>query len=296
MIAGWLVALFVGLMLLAAAATVQAYPPGIAAAGADLADDFKYLSNNTQLDFDDIATAPLHFAAPGGPLRSPRFYLAVGAAGALWAGSFALDQTMRTSLRHMSRGAHDVMENLSYTCLISGVSLQYVSGLYWRDQRARDYALTAMMGAGFGVLANLGLEAAFGRLRPFQSSSHTAFFRKVGAFNAGSFSSEDMVITSAMATGASEYFDNKWYVAVPLYSLVLTEGFTRMGSDQNWFSDVVAGGLLGWAITELLLRLHDNHAVETKRWRIFPVGAPALPSHARAKMPLAMGIGVAYAW
>jgi hypothetical protein len=59
------------------------------------------------------------------------------------------------------------MENLSYTCLISGVSLQYSYGLYRQDEHARDYALTAMMGAGFAVLANLALEASFGRLRPF---------------------------------------------------------------------------------------------------------------------------------
>jgi PAP2 superfamily len=239
----------------------------------------------------------LHIGDSDSPLRSPRFYLALGAAGALWGGSFVLDQTMRASLRHMSRGAHDVMENLSYTCLISGVSLQYVYGLYRQDERARDYALTAMMGAGFGVLANLALEASFGRLRPFQSSSHTAFFHKVGAFNAGSFTSEDIVITSAMATGVSEYFDNKWYVAAPLYSLVLTEGFTRIGSDQNWFSDVVAGGLLGWSITELLLRLHKNNAVETTRWRIFPIISPRLPARNHSNNnPLPMGLGIAYSW
>jgi hypothetical protein len=46
----------------------------------------------------------------------------------------------------MSRGAHDGMENLSYTRLISGVSLQYVYGLYRQDEGARDYAVTAMMG------------------------------------------------------------------------------------------------------------------------------------------------------
>jgi membrane-associated phospholipid phosphatase len=118
----------------------------------------------------------------------------------------------------------------------------------------------------------------------------------MGAFNAGSFTSEDMVTTSAMATGMREYFDNKWYLAVPLYSLVLTEGFTRVGSDQNWFSDVVTGGLLGWSVTELLLRLYHNHSRSRNRWLIFQAGTPSLPAHAKAKTPPAMGLRIAYSW
>src|SRR5262245_15255684 len=120
--ARWLTAFFGGLALLAIASKTLAQPPNLAAAGSELADDFKYLANNTQLDFEDILTSPRHVADSDSPLRSPRFYLVLGGAAGLWGGSFALDQTMRTDLRHMSRSTHDVMENLSYTCLISGVS------------------------------------------------------------------------------------------------------------------------------------------------------------------------------
>ena len=30
----------------------------------------------------------------------------------------------------------------------------------------------------------------------------------------------------ALATGVSEYFDNRWYASVPIYSLALLDGFS----------------------------------------------------------------------
>ena len=54
-------------------------------------------------------------------------------------------------------------------------------------------------------------------------------------------------IESALAAGTSAYYRDKWYVAVPLYSLVLLEGFTLTGNNSQWFSDVIGGGLLGWS-------------------------------------------------
>jgi membrane-associated phospholipid phosphatase len=282
------------LLILATSAAAFAQPPSLAVVGRELAHDGGYLADNIQLDLEDIVTAPLYAAAPGSILRSPRFYLELAGAGALWGGSFALDKTMQSGVGHMAHSAHDIMENLSYVSLVSADGFLYAYGLYGQDVRAREYTMTGTEAAGIGVLFNLGIEAAFGRLRPFQSKSHTAFFRKVGNFNASSFTSEDMIITSAMATGVSEYFDNRWYAALPLYSLVMTEGFTRMGSDQNWFSDVVAGGLLGWATAELLIRLHEEHALEPDRWRIMPISPPP---HRASELGLPHdGYCLAYSW
>jgi hypothetical protein len=67
------------------------------------------------------------------------------------------------------------------------------------DGRARQYALTAGMGAGVAALLDLGIKAGFGRLRPSQSSSHTAFFR-----GGQSFVSGDVAPMFALATGVSE--------------------------------------------------------------------------------------------
>jgi len=265
----------------------QAQSPNPTAVG-ELLADAGYVVNNAQLDLEDIGLSPFYITSPNSPFRQSRFYLALGAASALWGGSFALDQTMHGELRDLSRSDHDVMENFSYTTLISALGLLYIYGLYTDNVSLRHDLLTGAEAAGMGVLFNLGIKAGFGRLRPAQTSSHLEFFHPPSGFNSRSFTSNDMVIETAMATGISEYYGNRWYVAAPVYSLVALEGVTRL-KNQQWFSDVLAGGLLGWATTELLLHLHREHSLQPGRWRIVPLAAPASVPHTTALAPPALG-------
>ncbi len=294
--AAWRSCLGAILILLAAAAPSRASPAGLGTASREVADDAAYLIDNIPLDLADIATSPLHVAQPGSPFRSGRFYLELAGAAALFGGSFALDQTMRMHLGGMPRSTHDVMENFSYVTLVSSLGLLYAYGLYDQDSRLRHYLLTGTEAAGMGVLFNLAIKAAFGRWRPSQTGSHLAFFHAPRSFNSRSFTSNDMVIETSMATGVSEYYDNEWYVAVPIYSLALLEGFTRMGDNQQWFSDVVAGGLLGWATAEAMIWLHKRHAAELGRWRIVPLPPPPVPARGNASLTPSVGLSIACSW
>ncbi|MGD0948354.1 MAG: phosphatase PAP2 family protein [Candidatus Binatia bacterium] len=226
-------------------------------------DDFEYLVDNVQLDMHDIVTAPLHLTSENSVLRSPRFYLTLAGAGAVWGGAFALDQTMRSHLHTMSSSDADLLQNVSYGSIGASAALLYAYGFYNDDARIRQGTLTGGEGAGVGSLANVGIKAAFGRLRPKQGDhSHTAFFR-----GGGSFVSGDVTPLFGLAAGISESFNNEWYVAAPAYSLALLDGFGRMGHDAHWFSDVVGAGLLGWGTTDLFLYLHHEHESEPGRWR-----------------------------
>jgi hypothetical protein len=269
---------------------------GLSIAGSELLSDSVYLIDNVQLDFEDILSSPLYLTSPESPLYSPKFYLGVFGAGSLFAISFGWDKSMQSGLGHMSHSAHDIMENFSYVTLLTSVSLLYVYGLYDENDDLRHYMITGMEASGIGVLFNIGIKAIFGRLRPSQTHSHTAFFYGAGGFNTRSFTSNDMVITTAWATGVSAYFDYKWYVAIPIYTLPLLEGFTRIGSSQQWLSDVTMGGLLGWGATELLLYLHKKHAVELDRWRIIPITPPATPTRSGIDSLSSFGLAAAYMW
>jgi hypothetical protein len=258
--------------------------------GGELTSDFKYLANNFEADGEDFVTAPLHLEAAGAMLTSPRFYLIVGGAGAVFGGSFALDQTMRSHLRSMGSSTADLLENVSYGSVGASTALLYGYGLYSRDSRARQFALTAGEGAGIATLIDIGIKAGFGRLRPSQSPSHTAFFH-----GGQSFVSGDVTPLFALAAGVSEYYDNAWYVSIPIYSLALLDGFGRMGHDAHWFSDVVGAALLGVGTTELFLYLHRQHEENPERFRIFPVAPPVTSSHG-AQSVAPTGIGVAFSW
>lgn len=283
----WLTAIVSAAVAVLVASAANAQPPGLSAVGNELTADFKYLANNTVWDAQDVATAPLNIGAPDSPIFSPKFYLVLAGAGALWGGSFALDQTMRGQLRNMSNSDANLLQDTSYYSVSAGTALLYGWGLYANDSRAREDAITAGMGAGIATLLDLGIKPAFGRLRPYQSPSHTAFFS-----GGQSFVSGDVTPMFALAAGVSDYFDNDWYVAVPVYSLALLDGFGRMGHDAHWFSDVVGAALLGAGTTELLLWMHRRHAVEANRWRIFTATSPG----AAVASGVPTGLGVAYNW
>jgi hypothetical protein len=265
-------------------------PPSISKLGSEVFDDSGWLVNSLQLDVEDIFTAPLYVAAPQSPLRSSRFYLELGVAGVIWGGSFGLDKTVKTGQGDLAHSAHDDMEALSYTLLITAVVGTGLYGYYIDDPAARRDGLTGVEGAGLAVAINELVERATGRLRPDQTDSSTAFFA-----GGKSFTAQDAVIESALATGTSAYYGDKWYVAVPLYSLVLLEGFTLTGNNSEWFSDVIGGALLGWATTKALLWLHKRQAAEPQRWRIFPI-ADASPDGQRVSNLSSMGFGISYSW
>jgi len=215
--------------------------PSLQGVGSAFMSDFKYLANNVEADDEDIVTAPLHLDAAGEALTDPRFYLVAGGVGAAFGGSFALDQTMRSHLHDMSSSAANMLQDISYASVGAATALLYGYGLYVGDPRARQYALTAGEGAGIATLLNIGIKDAFGRLRPSQDHhDHDAFFH-----GGQSFASGDVTPMFALACGVSEYYDNRWYIAIPAYSLALLDGFGRMGHDAHWFSDVLGAALLG---------------------------------------------------
>jgi membrane-associated phospholipid phosphatase len=135
-------------------------------------------------------------------------------------------------------------------------------------------------------LASRQRSDGFGRSR----TAATAFFR-----GGASFVSGEVAPVFGFAAGVSEYFDNVWYVAGPVYSLAALDGFGRIGHDAHWLTDVVGTALLGWGSTELFLYLHDKHANEPTRWRIFPIAGTPVGNTGRADTAMA-GIGVEYCW
>jgi len=284
----WLLALPFQLILITGAANAQ--PPSLPQLGGEVTSDVKYLGNNLLWDTEDIVTSPLYAASPNSALRSPRFYLVLAGAGALWGGSFLLDQTMRSHLRGMSSGDATLLQNISYSSVSAGTALLYGYGLWTDDPRAREYAITAGEGAGIATLLDIGIKAGFGRLRPHQSPSHTSFFH-----GGQSFVSGDVAPMFALAAGVSQYYNNEWYVAGPAYSLALLDGFGRMGHDEHWFSDVVGAALLGAGTTELFIWLHKRHEEEPGRWRLLTMDEPQTPvAAAQAMAPV--GLGIAYNW
>ena len=285
-------AICAALVALAPAALAQQERPretGFTLLTDEVTSDFKYMVDNFQMDVVDVVTSPLYIASNNSVLRSPAFYLGLAGAGAALGGSFALDQTMRAQLRDMKGSTATALENISYGGVGGLSALVYAYGLYSDDPKMRETMLTGAESAAVAYLAVLALKPAFGRLRPHQDGhSHTKFFD-----NGQSFPSGEVTPMFSLAAAISESFDNRWYVAIPAYSLAMADGFGRMGHDSHWFSDVVGAAILGAGTTELLLYLHKQHATQLDRWRVFPVNG-ATPGKGGGETP--MGLGISYNW
>lgn len=283
-------AMCVSLFVLAPAAFAQQQTPratGFTLLTDEVTSDFKYMVDNIQMDAIDVVTAPLYVAGDHSLLRSPAFYFALAGAGAAFGGSFALDQTVRARLRDMKDSTASALENISYGGVGGASALVYAYGLYNDDAKMRETMLTGAEAAGVASLLALALKPAFGRLRPHQDGhSHTKFF-DAGA----SFPSGEATPMFALAAGISESFENRWYVALPAYSLAMLDGFGRMGHDSHWLSDIAGSALLGIGTTELLLYMHRRHSTELDRWRLFPVsGSPGRGGSTPS------GLGISYYW
>jgi membrane-associated phospholipid phosphatase len=244
-----------------------------------------------QMDAVDIVTAPLHAFDHGSILRSPDFYIAAAGVGAIWGGSYALDQTVRARLRSMKPSTASALQNIGYGGVGALSALTYGYGLYADDQKVRDTMLTAGEATGVAtLLAEFAFKPIFGRLRPRQDHhSHTQFFD-----GGQSFPSGEVTPMFSLAAGVSESFDNRWFIALPVYSLATADAFGRMGHDAHWLSDVVGAALLGWGTTELFIHMHRKHAMENDRWRIFAVSAP--DSRGNQNRQNGMGLGISYSW
>ena len=284
-------AIILGLEICPTTARAQSNPrpTGFTLLTDEVTSDFEYVVDNVQMDAVDIVTSPLYVASNNSILRSPNFYLDVAVVGGAIGGAFALDQTMRARLRNMGSSTASKLENISDGGVGGLAGLVYIYGLYQDDPKARESILTGGEAAGLASLLVVGLKPAFGRLRPYQDHhSHTQFFDKGASFPSG-----EVTPLFSLAAGISEAFGNRWYVAIPAYSFATLDGFGRMGHDAHWFSDVIAAAVLGTATTELLLYLHEQHATEHDRWRIFPASNEAPTSRSDAT---SLGLGISYNW
>src|ERR1700752_1764787 len=150
MATGSVICLFTVTLVIASGTSFAQSAPS-ANMGREVVSDFKYLANNVLLDAEDSATSPLYVASPASPFHAPKFYLVLAGAGALWGGSYALDQTIRSHLRSMSSSDADLLQNISYGGVSASTALLYGYGLWYSDSRARHYALNAGEGAGIAT-------------------------------------------------------------------------------------------------------------------------------------------------
>lgn len=130
------------------------------------------------------------------------------------------------------------------------------AGALWMgvaDDAASDTARTSLLAAGWTLGAQLATKYTINRARP-EAGLGPHEFRGPGSGGAdSSFPSMHMGLAFALATPFAQKYNAPW-----LYGLAAATGFGRIQERQHFFSDVVAGSLMGYGIASLLVDEQRN--------------------------------------
>lgn len=110
-------------------------------------------------------------------------------------------------------------------------------------QDASQVVLESVLISGALGLAGKWLS---GRSRPTEGSG--AFWGPGKEGFSGAFPSGHATVSFALAASGSRVLGDRWYYALPLYSLAAVSAWQRIQSGEHWPADVFAGALVGFTV------------------------------------------------
>jgi membrane-associated phospholipid phosphatase len=122
------------------------------------------------------------------------------------------------------------------------------------DDRMVDTAAIMAESVVFTTVLTYAGKMLFGRKRPYNNEGPHQFEWFVGPGNEPSVSFPSGHASTAFAlagAGAGRY--PYWYVQVPAYALAASAGLQRIDTRKHWTSDVIAGAVLGYAVSTFLV-------------------------------------------
>jgi hypothetical protein len=125
-------------------------------------------------------------------------------------------------------------------------------------------AYSALAAGGVGALSALGLKYAVGRARPSAEQGASSFTPISTSNGDTSWPSMHTTVMWAMITPYAKAYDVPW-----LYGVAAVTNAARMIGRDHWFSDTVAGSLLGYAIGNFIWQSHQGEQGASV-WTIMP--------------------------
>ena len=135
----------------------------------------------------------------------------------------------------------------NYRYMGGGILLMYGSGYLLKEKHLKNMGLRTGQALIYNGFIGVVLKEISGRARPFTNegpfSYHPFAFREqYRAFYSGHTSS-----TFAFSTVMAYEFDYWWWKTI-WYGAAILVGGARIYHNQHWFSDVVAGALVGYTV------------------------------------------------
>lgn len=226
--------------------------------------DLKYLQSYLT-DPVKIAAMPLHWEKKDWL----KVGLVVGATGSL----MLLDQRIKNfSQNNQSHIASKFavlgndLGNGAYT--LPAVGAFYLYGYLGDNQKARRTSLLALESFALSGMLTSGLKVLAERHRPNTGDAPTNWDGPKLSLKNLSFSSGHTASSFSIATVfAEQYKDHAWVPPVA-YGLATLTGLSRVYSNAHWSSDVFVGAALGYFMSKVVLKLHQDD--NNSRFLIMP--------------------------
>lgn len=113
---------------------------------------------------------------------------------------------------------------------------------------------SALAAGGVGAVSSLGLKYMVGRARPGAEQGATSFNPASKNNSNSSWPSMHTTVMWAAVTPYAKAYDEPW-----LYGVAAVTNAARVAGRNHWFSDTVAGSLLGYAIGDFMWESHKTN-------------------------------------
>ncbi len=199
--------------------------------------------------------------------------LIAGTAGATFLDNDARSMMQRNQTRFNDRVSDVAVQYGSGLTMLLVAAGGYTAGLAFGEDWIRE---TSLLGGTAIVLAgtiSTVSKFAMGRARPYKGEGRFRF--RPFSFNDGyvSFPSGHTIVAFAVSGVLAERIKNPW-ASVGLYGLAAATGFSRMYTDDHWFSDVLFGAIISISVSRSLVQWYERESDRGKEGglRLVPSG------------------------
>jgi len=125
--------------------------------------------------------------------------------------------------------------------------LAYLSGELSGQSEMANLSSTALQSMLTSGITVMGLKLLFHRVRPEEQIGNDPYLFYGPSFRSDrlSFPSGHSAIAFSLASSISAYYDDPYYLAIPLYGLAGLTAWQRVYAKKHWPSDILMGGLIG---------------------------------------------------
>ncbi len=176
------------------------------------------------------------------------FWQSLLSMGGLSVLSAALDKPSdRLAREHGSGKAMRALEDAGNLLPIAALGFSGLAFLSAEEPTLSRASFASLEAGAVGLVSALGLKYAIGRARPEANQGMGTFTPLRRSIGESSFPSVRATVAWAALTPYAKAYDAPW-----LYGVAALTNLARVGERKHWFSDTVAGALLGYGLGSLL--------------------------------------------